>query len=140
MRHVCARVTLDINDLFRRMAGWTALLGVGCAAALGWWLGVSLALGVVLGAVLGYANLWFGARALRRIFERPHEHRPAPGQTSALPRALLAKWPLILLALWGILWYLPARPEGVALGIAISLAGASIAALKRSRPPQSAPS
>lgn len=133
-------MTLDIDGLFRRMARWTAALGLGWAAALGLWLGWEMALGVTVGAALGYANLWLAARALRGIVERPHEHRPAPGSKWALPAGLLLKWPLILLALWGILWYLPARPEGVALGVAIALAAASLAALSRSKPSGSAPS
>ncbi len=133
-----AHVTLDIDRLFRQMAWWTAVLAVGSGAAFGLWMGWSMALGVVLGAAVGYANLWLAARALRGIVERPQEHRPAPGARWALPTGLLLKWPLILLALWGILWYLPARPEGVALGVAISLAAASIAALTRSKPPGSA--
>lgn len=133
-------VTIDIDGLLRRMARWTTVLGIGSAVALGVWLGWEMALGIVLGAALGYANLWFAARTLRGIVERPQEHRPAPGAKWALPTALLVKWPLFLLALWGILWYLPARPEGVALGVAIALAAASIAALPRSKPPASASS
>jgi hypothetical protein len=41
----------------------------------------------------------------------------------------LLKWPLVGLALAGILWYMPARPEGVALGVVLSLAAAVLAAL-----------
>jgi hypothetical protein len=41
----------------------------------------------------------------------------------------LLKWPLLGLALAGILWYMPARPEGVALGVVLSLAAAVLAGL-----------
>lgn len=140
MRHDSDRVTIDIDGLLRRMARWTAILGVVTAIVCGVWLGPEMALGVVLGAALGYGNLWLAARALRGIVARPHEHRPAPGAKWALPTGLLVKWPLFLLALWGILWYLPARPEGVALGVAIALAAASVAARPRLEPPGSAPS
>jgi hypothetical protein len=130
------RVTIDVDGLLRRMARWTTILGIGSAIALGIWLGWEMALGVVLGAALGYANLWFAARTLRGILDKPQEHRPVPGSTWALPTGLLVKWPLFLLALFGILWYLPARPEGVALGVAIALAAASIAALPRANDPK----
>lgn len=45
----------------------------------------------------------------------------------------LLKWPLVGLALAGILWYMPARPEGVALGVVLSLAAAVLAALLEPR-------
>lgn len=133
-------MSLDVDGLLRRMALWTVALGIPVAALFGLWQGFGWALGVVLGAALGYANLWMAARALRGIVASPHEHRPAPGSKWALPTALLVKWPLILLALFGILWYSPARPEGVALGVVIALAAASFAALARSKPSGSAPS
>lgn len=133
-------MTLDIDGLLRRTGTWTAVLAVGSAAALGLWLGGAMALGILAGAAVGYANLWFAARALRGIIADAGTHRPVAGSKWALPVGLLVKWPLILLALWGILWYLPARPEGVALGVALALAAASIAALSRSKPPGAAPS
>lgn len=118
----------------RRAAWWTLVLAALWAAALGWVWGWPMVIGIAAGAALGLANLWFAARALDGVVQRAGEHRPAPGRKWALPAVLLVKWPLILLALWGILWYLPARPEGVALGVAIALAAASIAAIKRSAP------
>ncbi len=133
-------MSLDVDGLLRRMALWTAALGLGVAGLLGLWQGFGMALGIVLGAALGYANVWMAAQALRGIVASPHEHRPAPGSKWALPAGLLVKWPLILLALFVILWYSPARPEGVALGVVIALAAASFAALVRSRPSGSAPS
>lgn len=127
-------VTLDVDGLLRRIGTWTFALAAVWAAGLGLWLGGAMALGIAVGATLGYANLYFAARALRAIVSNPREHRPAPGTKWSLPAGLLLKWPLILLALGAILWYMPARPEGVALGVAISLAAASIAALQRSKP------
>lgn len=59
---------------------------------------------------------------------------------SARVRALgLLRLPFVVLALVLILWYMPARPEGVALGVTLSLAAAVLAALRaenqRSAPP-----
>ena len=42
----------------------------------------------------------------------------------------LFRLPLVVLALVLILWYMPARPEGVALGVVLSLASAVFAALR----------
>lgn len=131
-------MTVDTDALMRRTAVWTASLTGAAAAVLGVVMGGAMALGIVAGAALGFTNLWMAARALRSVVADPQLHRPAPGRKWALPLGLLVKWPLILLALAGILWYLPARPEGVALGVAIALAAASIAAASnaagRSRP------
>lgn len=55
-------------------------------------------------------------------------------------RALgLLRLPFVVLALVLILWYMPARPEGVALGVTLSLAAAVLAAL-RAENQRSAPS
>lgn len=116
--------------MMRRTAAWTAALtGVWGGIAL-WFWGYPMALGVALGALLGLANVWLLSRALSQLIANAAEHRPAPGRKWSLPAVLLLKWPFILLALAVILWYMPARPEGVALGAALSLAAASIAALK----------
>jgi hypothetical protein len=128
-------MTLDVDELMQRTAVWTAALGLGVAIALGLAWDWAMALGVVAGAALGYANLWMAARALRSIVASPQQHRPVGDRKWALPLGLLVKWPLVLLALGGILWYSPARPEGVALGVAVALAAASMAALRGSRPP-----
>lgn len=125
-------MSLDTDALMRRTAAWTASLAGVAAAVLAVVMDGAMALGVVAGAALGFANLWMAARALRNVVADPQTHRPAPGRKWALPLGLLIKWPLILLALGGILWYLPARPEGVALGVAIALGAASIAAGRRS--------
>ncbi len=118
----------------KRTAAWTLALGVLWAVVLGWVWGWPMAIGIAAGALLGLANLWFAARALDNVVKSAAQHRPAPGRRWALPGMLLVKWPLILLALWGILWYLPARAEGVALGVVIALAAASIAAIQRPAP------
>jgi hypothetical protein len=121
--------------LIKRTAAWTIGLGtIASAGTLAVW-GAEMALGVALGALVGLANVWFLSRALARLVASPGDHRPAPGRKWALPAVLLLKWPVILLALAIILWYMPARPEGVALGALLSLAAASIAARQGQRNP-----
>ena len=71
-----------------------------------------LAAGLALGALLMYANLTMATRTLKRTFR-------GTGSVPQSPSAALAwatRWPLLALALVGILWYMPARPEGIALG------------------------
>jgi len=128
-------VTDDASTLLvRRVAWWTVVLaGIWCAIVWAW-SGWPMALGVAAGALVGLANVWLIASTMTTLLRNANELR-APGRRRwALLGPLVAKWPLILLALFGVLWYLPARPEGVALGVAISLAAASIAAIQRNKP------
>lgn len=107
---------------------WTTLftLVTGTISLVIW--GRELAIGIACGALLGLANLTLLGRALMQLVANSERHRPAPGSKWILPGVLLVKWPLLLLALAGILWYLPARPEGVAFGVLLSLLGAALAA------------
>ncbi len=95
--------------------------------------GAPMTLGIALGALVGWVNLWLLSRALRTVLRNPEQYRPASRRTWVLPGVLLLKWPFILLALAGILWYMPARPEGVAIGALLALAGASIASVRANR-------
>jgi hypothetical protein len=95
------------------------LAGVGTIGLAGaaWALsGMGMALGIALGALLAMVNLGLTSRAISEMFSDPERHRPARAGGLALPAILLLKWPVLLLALGGVLWYLPARPEGVAEG------------------------
>lgn len=125
------------SSLMRRAAAWTtALTAVAGALAL-WRWGFEMALGVALGALVGFVNLLLLSRAVAQLVSNARDHRPTPGRKWTLPAVLLLKWPFVLLALAGILWYMPARPEGVVLGLVLSLAAASIAAAKgRAAPPE----
>jgi hypothetical protein len=134
-------VSLDKSaTLVRRIAWWTVVLAGIWAAIVYAMSGWPMALGVALGALVGLANVWLIASTMTTLLKNANELR-APGRKRwALMGPLVAKWPLVLLALFGVLWYLPARPEGVALGVAISLAAASIAAIQQGKPSGPAPS
>jgi hypothetical protein len=129
----------DDASFLRRVAIWT--LGLGTAvSALGLVLfDAPMALGVALGALVGLANLWLLSRAISAALANAREHRPSPGQKWALPGVFLLKWPFVLLALGLILWYLPARPEGVGIGIGLSLLAAALAATRTNRTVPRAP-
>jgi hypothetical protein len=133
--------------------------GLGAVATLGAWalLGDEFALGIALGTVVAHASFVGLARDLstalgvaaargERTLGGPADEIPPrdgeipapardPAQIAGLDGARqirarsLLKWPLVGLALAGILWYMPARPEGVALGVVLSLAAAVLAAL-----------
>jgi hypothetical protein len=124
----------DSAPLLRRAALWTAVMVVIAGAISLPLFGRAMSLGIALGALVGWVNLWLLARALRAMLRDPRQYRPAGSRTWVLPGVLLLKWPFILLALAFILWYMPARPEGVALGALLALVGASIAALSKNRP------
>ena len=125
----------DSAPLLRHAALWTTVM-VAIAGAISLPLfGPEMSLGIALGALVGWVNLWLLARALRAMLRDPQQYRPAGQRTWVLPGVLLLKWPFILLALALILWYMPARPEGVALGAVLALVGASIAALRANRGP-----
>jgi ABC-type uncharacterized transport system permease subunit len=119
-------------DRFLRMSAlWCGILGAVAAIVAAWVRDVPTALGVVAGAVLGWANLWLLARTLRAMIRDPEKHRHTARGFSV---ALVIKWPGLLLVLALVLLYTPVAPEGVALGALLALAAASIAAL-RGRPP-----
>jgi hypothetical protein len=118
----------------RRSTRWTAAL-VGVWAGIAWLVsGREMALGVTLGALVGWANLVLLDRALYAVMRDPAAHRPVGARKWSLPLAFLVKWPLVLLALAVVLWYMPARPEGVAMGVLVSLAAAAMAAVTRRKP------
>ena len=123
----------DSTALLRRAGGWTvALTAVG--GAISWAIfGTEMSLGIALGALVGWVNLWLLSKALSTVLRSPEQYRPVGGRTWVLPGVMLLKWPFILLALGLILWYMPARPEGVAAGALLALVGASIAAVVGNR-------
>lgn len=130
----------DSTPLLRGAGRWTLVLtAIAGAISLPWW-GTEMSLGIALGALVGWVNLWLLSRAVNVMLRDPQQYRPAGSRTWVLPGVLLLKWPFLLLALAFILWYMPARPEGVALGALLALVGASIAALRAKGDPPSSPS
>jgi hypothetical protein len=108
----------------RRAAGWTAALGVIWAGIAGLLWGQAMALGVVAGATLGGVNFWLLGRALAKIMADPERYRGAKWK---IPGPLLLKWPLLIAMLVVVMWWLPVRAEGVAMGALISLVSLTIA-------------
>jgi hypothetical protein len=123
--------TPDSGPLLRRAAWWTAAMTAIAGAISLPLFGREMGLGIALGALVGWVNLWLLARAVKAMLRDPQQYRPVGARTWVLPGVLLLKWPFILLALAFILWYMPARPEGVALGALLALVGASIATLSK---------
>ena len=120
----------DPRPFLPRAIAWSGMIAL-AVTLLGFFVsGSEMALGVAAGAALGVTNLWLLSKAISSMLENAAEHRPAAGRKWALPGVFLLKWPFLLLALAGILWYMPARPEGVAIGFGISLLGAAIAATR----------
>lgn len=128
------------GPLLRRTLSWTLglVFAAGAISQLIW--GREMSLGVALGAFVGLANIWLLSKALGTVLSNAQEYRPTAGQTWVLPGVILLKWPFILLALAIILWYMPARPEGVAVGALLALVGASIAAISANRANSTSPS
>lgn len=118
---------IDPHRLLYDSGRWCAVFGGLCT--LGTWitLGGGIALGVALGVALGWLNLWLLARALGQTIPQAELYR---GRKWAIPAAILLKWPLVLLVIAGVALYTPARAEGLALGFAIALVSATLAALR----------
>ncbi|MCH9688524.1 MAG: hypothetical protein K0V04_44245 [Deltaproteobacteria bacterium] len=121
--------------LIRDAAVWTMAMVALTGAISQFVSGTEMTLGIALGALVGWANLWMLSAALGTVLRNPEQYRPRGRRTWVLPGVLLLKWPFILLALVGILWYMPARPEGVAIGALLALLGASIASIRANRGP-----
>jgi len=89
------------------------------------------AVGIALGALIFAANLVLFARDLIRVQERVEEEvldddsQPAVGFKGTKSGLRLI---LVALALAIILWYMPARPEGIVIGVCLVLVAAAIAA------------
>ncbi len=127
---------------------WTALFAsaAGIITQLYWdW---RMSLGVALGALIGHLHFSLLARAVANLLS---PSRPVQGIETDVPGGVQAedapseatdpaggaKWTfrvlLLALALVGILWYMPARPEGVALGLVLALLAAVIGGISTER-------
>jgi len=122
----------DADALLRDTGRACVLLGSASAIFAWFFLGGGVALGVALGAGIGWLNFWLLARALRQSVDQAEAYR---GRKWALPGALLVKWPLLLLLIAGLARYTPAKAEGLAIGFAIALGSATLAAIRAQRRP-----
>ena len=156
-------LSAEAQRFFAALGPWAVGLGLAASAiawALG---GAELALGTALGALLGYGNVWLLGRSVEALLGRsiptdpPPEQAPEPPEgsdildwetgTQTAPNAQefaglearahrrqgALRLVAVSLAMVLILWYMPARPEGIALGVGASLLAAVLAALKAQR-------
>ena len=112
--------------------------GIALAATLGaisaiWW-DVEVALGIALTTPVAIGWLYATAVAVHRMVSDPELRKEGATPQGGGGWKLAAKLPLVALALTFILWYMPARPEGVVLGVLNGLLAAVYAAFRhRSR-------
>jgi hypothetical protein len=141
----------------------SGLATVVCCAGVLLWGDPRLALTIALGAVIASANFLLLARGVTRAIDRAaagesselaRERGSEPGKANPVDtagsdathepsRALVLeardalqsgfRLALLLLAMLWILWYMPARPEGLAVGVLIVLVAATIAGLRHNR-------
>jgi hypothetical protein len=123
-------------ELIRSIIRWTVGLTVAVSGIVLVW-DASFSLGIALGALIGGANIVLLGKAISRAFSRAAESTDDESEVEAptVARKLpgLLRMPLLVLALAGILWYMPARPEGLATGITIVLVAAVIAGFRAKR-------
>ncbi len=130
-----APVEVRLRRRGRRIVGGTArrlALWAGVPAVVAAFWEPSLAVGLVAGALLGLLHAALLARQTARLAATVAAgRRPASGAGNMV--FFWLKWPLWALALGGVLWYMRARPEPVAVGLVLSLA-AFAAAARRTLP------
>lgn len=113
-----------------------ALSAVGAGMA---WVadGRELGLKVAIGSLLMLTNILLTARgaagAIERVRAGAESGATVPVAVPGLGAQILFKMPFLALALFGVLWYMPARPEGLALGIGLGLIAAIWAGIATTR-------
>ena len=105
-----------VGGTARRLAGWA---GVPAVVAAFWDLRIGA--GLVAGALLGLLHVALLARQTARLAAAAAAGRRPAGRAGNMLFFGL-KWPLWALALGGVLWYMRARPEPVAVGLVLALA------------------
>jgi hypothetical protein len=116
--------------VLKAAARWTALLGLlGCAVALVVGPDLTFAWSIALGALAMTANFAMLTITLARSLGASDLVNEDGTPKRRIRVGMVLRMPLFLVALVGILWYMPARPQGVFLGVVIGLLAASIAAL-----------
>ena len=152
-----------MRRFFSALTWWLGGLAAAAAAAIALLGQLPLAVGTALGALFGYLNLRLLGRSVHAVLVRaastppPSEpavpeaddpdilewsespnYRPDEGLGGNLEgrdsvRGSLLRLLALGLALLLILWYMPARTEGIALGLGLSLLAAVIAGIQTNR-------
>lgn len=129
------------SALVRGTIRWTSsLAGIACVLAL--FLGDDLAFvwSIALGALITSVNFVLMTITLARSLGARDLVLDDGTPTRRIRFGAALRWPLFLVALVLILWYMPARPQGVILGVVIGLAAAALAAIKTVKSPPSSTS
>lgn len=139
------------DRLVRDTLTLAGLITIVACAGIGLLGDPDLALTIALGAVIAAANFLLLAHGIARAIDRAGEgssgHEggsdPAHELDREASRVVAARaqdglrsrfrLALLLLAMLGILWYMPARPEGLAVGVLIVLLAATIAGQRHNR-------
>lgn len=128
---------MDLRDFNRDLtrAGAVLALGWGAISALLGSFGTALA--VLLTTPIAIWWLRSTASAVMAFISDPRLAEEgainAEAEGGAKGWQLMAKLPLVALALTIILWYMPARPEGVALGVLNGLLAAVYAGIRHQK-------
>ena len=116
----------------RRIGLWTLTLTVIAALCALAFASPEQALGVLLGAAIGLFNFQSLARAAIRMLlaaqAEPDTTAAATGRFA--PLLAMLRWPATALATAAVLWYMPGRPEGLAVGVLVALIAFTAAALQ----------
>jgi ATP synthase I chain len=123
------RPKLDATPLLRETLLLSSVATLVCCALVSVLGDPRLALTIALGAVIAVANFLLLARWIGRAIDRTVAD---PRDTPERPRSGL-RLAFLLLAMLGVLWYMPARPEGMAVGVLIVLVAATIAGNRHNR-------
>ncbi len=127
--------------LVRGAVRWTGgLTGIACVLALAFADDLTFVWSIALGALLTMVNFVLLTITLGRSLGAPDLVLEDGTPKRRIRFGVALRWPLFLVALVCILWYMPARPQGVVLGVVIGLTAAALAALKTTKSPPSATS
>lgn len=126
------------SALVRTATVWTLLLtGIASGVAVALLGDLTFAWSIALGALVILVNFLLMTITLARSLGASDLVLEDGTPKRRIRFGVALRWPLFLVALVLILWYMPARPQGVVLGVVIGLAGAAIGALKakKAKPP-----
>jgi hypothetical protein len=126
------RVTLEGTSLLHETLVFSGIATAVCCALVGLVGDPRLAFTIALGAAIAATNFVLLARWIVRAINRTAEQASEPAQPPERPRSGL-RLAFLLLAMLGVLWYMPARPEGMAVGVLIVLLAATMAGYRHNR-------